>query len=54
MLQKVLKGQAIADFLAAHPYLDNEELPDDLPDDEVMLAEIKAWQLYFDGAVRSQ
>ena len=41
MPQKAVKGQAIADFLAAHPCLDNEELPDDLPDDEVMLAEIK-------------
>ena len=41
MPQKAVKGQAIADFLAAHPCLDNEELPDDLPDDEVMLVEIK-------------
>ena len=41
MPQKAVKGQAIADFLATHPCTDNEELPDDLPDDEVMLAEIK-------------
>jgi len=41
MPRKAVKGQAIADFLAAHPCLDNEELPDDLPDDEVMLVEIK-------------
>jgi len=39
--QKAVKGQAIADFLAAYPYTNNEELPDDLPDDKVMLAEIK-------------
>ena len=54
MPQKAVKGQAIADFLAAHPCPDNEELPDDLPDEEVMLAEIKTWQLYFDGAARSR
>jgi len=48
------KGQAITDFLIAHPCPDNEELPDDLSDDEVMLAEIKTWQLYFDEATRSR
>ena len=41
MPQKAIKGQAIADFLAAHPCPDNEELPNDLPDDEVMLTELK-------------
>ena len=41
--QKAVKGQVIANFLAAHPCPDNEELPDDLLDDEVMLAEIKTW-----------
>ena len=54
MLQNAVKGQAITDFLATHPCTDNEELPDDLPDDEVMLAEIKTWKLYFDGAARSR
>ena len=41
MPQKAVKGQAIVDFLAAHPCPDNEEPPNDLPDDAVMLAEIK-------------
>jgi len=41
MPQKAVKGQAIADFIAAHSCTDNEELPNDLSDDEVMLAEIK-------------
>jgi len=48
--QKAVKGQAIADFLVAHPYTNNEELPNGLPDDKVMLAEIQTWKLYFDGA----
>jgi len=54
MPQKAVKGQAIVDFLAAHPCADNEELPNDLPEDKVMPAKIKAWQLYFDGAAKSQ
>jgi len=41
MPQKVVKGQAITDFLAAHPCPGNDELTDDLLDEEVMLAEIK-------------
>ena len=45
--QKAVKGQVIVDFLAAHPCLDNDELPDDLLDDGVMLVETKPWQLYF-------
>ena len=53
MPQKAVKGQAIANFLAAYPCPNNEELPDDLRDDEVMLAKIKTWQLYFDGAARN-
>jgi len=54
MPQKAVKGQAIVDFRVAHPCPDNKELPDDLPDDEVMLVEIKTWQLYFDGAAKSR
>ena len=54
MPQTAVKGQGIANFLAAHPCLDNEELPDDLLVDQVMLIEVKIWQLYFDGAARSR
>ena len=42
MPQKVVKGQAIADFLAAHMCPNNEEQPYDLPDDEVMLIETRS------------
>ena len=52
MPQKAVKGQAIADFLATYMCTDNED--DDLLDDEVMLAEIKTWKLYFDGATRTR
>ena len=49
-----MKGQVIVDFLAAHLRPDNEELLDDLQDDRIILAEIKAWQLYFDRPGRSR
>jgi len=41
--QKAVKGQALADFLAAHPIPDNMELPDDLPDEEVFATEMFFW-----------
>ncbi|KAK3023355.1 hypothetical protein RJ639_042753 [Escallonia herrerae] len=52
--QKAVKGQDLADFLAAHPVLDDSPLVLDLPDEEVMQTEIKkGWEMYFDGASRS-
>ena len=47
--QKAVKGQVLADFLAAHPVLDNGELSEDFPDEEVFNIEASSWQLYFDG-----
>ena len=53
--QKAVKGQALADFLAAHPVPDNSPLITDLPDEEVFTAELEApWGLYFDGASRTE
>ena len=52
--QRAVKGQALADFLAAHPIPDDSPLVTDLPDEEVMQVEIqKGWEMYFDGASRS-
>ena len=52
--QKAVKGQALADFLAAHAFSSGDSLNDDLPDDQVMYInqEQKEWQLYFNGASR--
>ncbi|KAI5311425.1 hypothetical protein L3X38_000151 (mitochondrion) [Prunus dulcis] len=48
------KGQALADFLAAHPASDDTSLSDDLPDEEVLYAKVKfPWEMYFDGSLRS-
>ncbi|XP_062093762.1 uncharacterized protein LOC133799779 [Humulus lupulus] len=50
--KKAIKGQALVDFLAAHPILDNMEMYEDLPDEEVSTIETSSWQLYFDGAAK--
>ena len=51
---RAVKGQAIADFLAAHPIPDNMEMECDLPDDQAMMVRVaKQWRMYFDGASRA-
>lgn len=39
--QRAVKGQALADFLAAHPLPDDSPLVTDLPDEEVMTSEME-------------
>jgi ribonuclease HI len=51
--QKAVKGQALADFLAAHPVPDDSPLVTDLPDEEVFNVGTSTWELYFDGASRT-
>ncbi|MBV8801981.1 MAG: reverse transcriptase-like protein, partial [Gammaproteobacteria bacterium] len=50
--QKAIKGQALADFLAAHAVPDDSPLAVDLPDEEVFMIEETNphWEMYFDGA----
>ncbi|XP_020695005.1 uncharacterized protein LOC110108627 [Dendrobium catenatum] len=54
MSQKAVKGQALADFLAAHPIPVDSPLNDDLPDEQIMQVEeenkSQSWEMYFDGA----
>jgi ribonuclease HI len=52
--QKAVKGQALADFLAAHPVPDDSPLITDLPDEEVFTVSSKAWEMHFDGAARTE
>ncbi|KAJ8627451.1 hypothetical protein MRB53_020758 [Persea americana] len=57
VLQKAIKGQAMADFLADHPLPKDSPLKDDLPDEPVYSVEISlpnaSWNMYFDGATRT-
>ncbi|KAI0512212.1 hypothetical protein KFK09_012850 [Dendrobium nobile] len=52
--QKAVKGQVLADFLAAHPIPADSPLNDDLPDEQIMNVEeeemLRVWEMYFDGA----
>jgi len=44
--QKAVKGQASADFLAAHPVPDDSPLVVDLPDEEVFAVDVESpWEL---------
>ena len=40
VLQKAVKGQAFADFLANHPVPDDWEFSEDLPDEDVLFIEL--------------
>lgn len=54
---RAVKGQALADFLAAHPLPAESPFNDDLPDEQIMsLGEQDnwCWEMYFDGASSSQ
>ena len=55
--QKAVKGQAIADFLAAHPVSETsklyEELPDVVAEANTTSGELEVWKMYFDDASRS-
>ncbi|KAI0519707.1 hypothetical protein KFK09_007166 [Dendrobium nobile] len=54
---RVVKGQAVADFLAAHPLPAESPLNDDLPDEQIMSLKEpnnQVWEMYFDGAASSQ
>ena len=59
VIQKAIKGSAIADFLASRASNDYEPLSFDFPDEDVMTIsveenkEIEKWKLYFDGAVNA-
>ncbi|XP_058068755.1 uncharacterized protein LOC131218089 [Magnolia sinica] len=51
---KAVKGQAVVDFLAAHPLTDNEIVSDEFPDEQVMMIESSnSWQVFFDGTSRA-
>lgn len=53
---RAVKGQVVADFVAAHPILTGSPLNEDLPDEQVMSLEEQGsypWELYFDGVASS-
>ncbi|KAK1611872.1 hypothetical protein QYE76_035545 [Lolium multiflorum] len=50
-----IKGQALAEFLVAHPVPDDSPLITNIPDEEAFAVELEApWELYFDYASRME
>ena len=53
--QKVVKGQALADFLVAHPVSETSKLHEDIRDEVIeanMTSDDEVWQIFFDSASR--
>ena len=53
--QKAVKGQAFAEFLAAHSVPEHLKLHEDIPDEVLesnVTSEDEVWQVFFDGASR--
>jgi len=53
--QKAVNGQALEDFLAAHPVPKSSKLHEDIPDEVFesnVTSEDEVWQMFFDGASR--
>jgi len=51
-----IKGQALVDFLAAHPASETSKLHEDISDEVIeanMTSDDDVWQLFFDGASRA-
>ena len=54
--KRVIKDQALADFLAAHPVPKTSKLHIDIPDEVIeanMTSRDDVWQMFFDGASRT-
>ncbi|KAG9444831.1 hypothetical protein H6P81_016171 [Aristolochia fimbriata] len=53
VLQRAIKGQALANFMADHPVSAEWELIEEFPDKEIFLVEVlPPWEMYFDGPAR--
>ena len=53
--QKAVKGQTLAEFLAAHSVPEHSKLHEDIPDEVFesnVTSEDEVWQMFFDGASR--
>ena len=51
--KKVVKGRAVADFLAQNPLTDEEEWELEFPDEYLGIIEVQGWKVHFDRAVNS-
>ena len=54
VVRKVVKGRAVADFLAQNPLTDEEEWELEFSDEYLGAIEVQEWKVHFDGAVKSR
>ena len=54
MARKVVKGRAVADFLAQNPVDNEQEWELEFPDEHLGLIEVQTWKMYFDGAFNNR
>ena len=54
MARKVVKGRAVADFLAQNPIGDEQEWELEFSYEHLGLIEIQTWTMYFDDAVNNR
>lgn len=52
--KKVIKGRAVADFLAQNPVSDEQEWELEFLDEHLGVIEIQTWNMYFDRAVNNK
>ncbi|KAL0293118.1 UNVERIFIED_CONTAM: hypothetical protein Scaly_3147100 [Sesamum calycinum] len=48
--KKVVKGRAVAEFLAQQPIDDDQEWSLEFPDEHLRSITVQGWRMYFDGA----
>ena len=53
-MTKVIKGRAVAEFLALNAVEGEEQWNLEFPDENLALIECREWKLYFDGAVNNK
>ena len=51
--KKVVKGRAVADFLAQNPVDDGQECELEFPDEHLGKIKVQRWKMYFDRAVNN-
>ena len=50
----MVKGRAVADFLAHNPVSNDQEWELEFPDEHLGVIEVQGWLMYFDGTVNSK
>ena len=53
-MTKVIKGRAVAEFLALNAVEREEQWNLEFPDENLALIECRKWKLYFDGTVNNR